>query len=154
MADARIVSNYFVQCAKDEENTLTPMQVLKLVYIAHGYHLGHFGTPLISNRIEAWKFGPVIPELYRAIKDRRDKPVEQLTGVHLIDDDLDDDEKGFVRMVYGAYQDRDGIELSMLTHKDGTPWHQVYRADRSNIAIPDDLIQHHYHELLSDEYDG
>lgn len=147
--DARIVSNCFVQCAKDNKNTLTPMQVLKLVYIAHGYRLGFFGTPLISNRIEAWKFGPVIPDLYHAIKDRRDKPVEELTGGSF-GGDLDEDEKSFVKMVYEVYQDRDGIELSMLTHRDGTPWQQVYRADRSNIAIPDDLIQNHYHELVSD----
>ena len=38
------------------------MQLLKLIYVAHGWHLEtSSGNPLIQNKIEAWKFGQVIP---------------------------------------------------------------------------------------------
>ena len=57
MVDARVVSNKLVELARSMGKTLTPIQILKLVYIAHGYSLGARGVPLIQNRIEAWKFG-------------------------------------------------------------------------------------------------
>lgn len=148
MADARVVSNHLVDIAAANGNTLTPMQVLKLVYISHGYRLGFNGVPLIPNRIEAWKFGPVIPDLYRAIKDMRDKPVVNVPTHGL--EPFRDGEADFVTSIYNAYEGLDGIQLSNLTHQDGTPWQRVYRSDVANIPIPDDMIQHHYSSLLSD----
>jgi uncharacterized phage-associated protein len=147
MADARVVSNHLVNIAAANGNTLTPMQVLKLVYIAHGYSLGARGTPLIPNRVEAWKFGPVIPTLYHSIKHWRDKPVGVVVVTGL--EDFRDGDEEFVRTVYDAYSGYDGVSLSNLTHRNGTPWHEVYEAGRSGIPIPDDLIQHHYRALLA-----
>lgn len=147
MADARVVSNHFVDVAFAKENTLTPMQVLKLVYIAHGYSLGSRGIPLISNRVEAWKFGPVIPTLYHSIKHWRDKPVGKIVVTGL--EDFRDGDRDFVSTIYDAYEAYDGVSLSNLTHQTGTPWYEVYEAGRSKIPISDDLIQHHYSRLLA-----
>ena len=70
MADARAVASYFVELADERgAGPFTPMQLLKLTYIAHGYSLGLQSTPLIENKVEAWKFGPVIPDLYHSIKE-------------------------------------------------------------------------------------
>ena len=123
------------------------MQILKLVYITHGYSLGVRGVPLIPNRVEAWKFGPVIPTLYHSIKHWRDKPVGQLVTTGL--EDFADGDREFVQAIFEAYKDSDGIELSNLTHRTGTPWAEVYREGVANIPIPDDLIQHHYSEIIS-----
>ncbi|MEC3863238.1 type II toxin-antitoxin system antitoxin SocA domain-containing protein [Mesobacterium sp. TK19101] len=146
MADARVVSNRLIDLASAAGDTLTPMQVLKLVYIAHGYSLGARGVPLIPNRVEAWKFGPVIPTLYHSIKHWRDKPVGQIVTTGL--EDFRDGEREIVDAIYEAYKGLDGIALSNLTHQLGTPWAEVYRPDRANIPIPDDLIQHHYKGIL------
>lgn len=146
MADARVVSNHLIDLASRDNDTLTPMQVLKLVYIAHGFSLGAAGVPLIPNRIEAWKYGPVIPDLYHAIKHWKDKPVGPIITTGL--EDFTRNERGLVDTIYEAYRGYDGIQLSNLTHRPGTPWHQVYRPDQHNIVISDDLIQHHYRELF------
>lgn len=148
MADARVVSNHLIDTAAANGNTLTPMQVLKLVYISHGYRLGFNGVPLISNRIEAWKFGPVIPDLYHAIKAQRDKPVIKVSTNGL--EPLTDGEADFINSIYNAYENLDGIQLSNLTHQDGTPWQKVYEPNMSNILISDDMIQNHYASLLAD----
>ena len=47
---------------------LTPIHILKLVYIAHGWSLAIGEHPLIRNEIEAWEYGPVIRSLYDAVK--------------------------------------------------------------------------------------
>jgi len=145
--DSRVVSNHLVEAASQDDNLLTPMQVLKLVYIAHGYNLGFHKTPLIKNRIEAWKYGPVIPDLYQAIKHRRDQPVELLPVNGLVP--MDEDDKAFVSAVYKAYRDYDGIELSALTHQDGTPWDLVYDKRFANEVISNDIIENHYKGLIA-----
>src|SRR4051812_24192144 len=62
------VANYFIGRAMQEGKALTPMQVIKLTYLAHAWHLAISSTPLIAATVEAWKFGPVIPSLYRSLK--------------------------------------------------------------------------------------
>ncbi|MGA0540298.1 Panacea domain-containing protein, partial [Neotabrizicola sp. VNH66] len=62
--DARQVANWFVTSAQREGRTLSIMSLLKLTYIAHGWHLETQNEPLFGNRIEAWQYGPVIPDVY------------------------------------------------------------------------------------------
>ena len=76
MLSSITVAKRFIDIAeKDNGNTLTPMQLLKLVYIAHGTMLGKYSMPLINDKVEAWKYGPVIKPLYDAIKTYRNEPV-------------------------------------------------------------------------------
>ena len=147
MADARVVSNHLVDLASQRNNTLTPMQVLKLAYIAHGFSLGFRGTPLISNRVEAWKFGPVIPDLYQAIRHWRDRPVEKVDIEGL--EGFGPGDAELVEQVYDAYQQYSGITLSSMTHQTGTPWDRVYNPLTNYIQIPNDLIREHYSQLLA-----
>ena len=58
------IATYFLQKEKDNR-TITPMKIIKLVYIAQGWYLAlKNGNSLISENAEAWKYGPVIPSLY------------------------------------------------------------------------------------------
>jgi uncharacterized phage-associated protein len=136
--------------AKKVGRSLTPMQLIKLVYIAHGWSLAITGRDLFINRIEAWKYGPVIPELYRATKKFGREPIPiGLVGssdealLEKVDQDLVED----VFLKYGHFS---GVQLSNLTHQSGSPWHQVYRDGVQNIEIPDSIIASHYKGLLND----
>ena len=45
------------------------MKLIKLVYIAHGWHLAlENGKSLISEAVMAWKYGHVINSLYQKLK--------------------------------------------------------------------------------------
>ncbi len=57
---ARQVANWFIERAAQEGEYLTQLKLQKLVYMAHGWNLALLGKPLISENIEAWKWGPVI----------------------------------------------------------------------------------------------
>ena len=67
--DPIAVANFFIQKSIETGLEVTPMKLLKLVYIAHGWSLGLFGEPLIDEAVVAWTYGPVIPDLYKVLKD-------------------------------------------------------------------------------------
>ena len=142
------VADEMLKIAKKKEASLTPMQLVKLVYIAHGWSLAIMNRGLFSAPIEAWKYGPVIPSLYQATKQfgRNSIPLA------LIDEDspsaLPDDIRFFLQDVFDKYGGLTGIQLSNLTHRYGTPWQEIYRPNVPNIEIPDELIRQHYSEKL------
>ncbi|WP_433265488.1 type II toxin-antitoxin system antitoxin SocA domain-containing protein [Actinosynnema sp. CS-041913] len=42
----------------------SPMKLQKLLYYAQAWHLAKYGEPMFDARIEAWRRGPVVPEVY------------------------------------------------------------------------------------------
>ena len=147
MHDSRTIANEFLRLAEADRNTLTPMQLLKLVYIAHGWHLGLFGRPLIRDSVEAWQYGPVIPRLYEDVRRFRGAPITDFLPTPLRRDPLSEEDERFLADVYERYGRRDGLELSRLTHARGTPWSRVYEDGTFGRTISDDLVQAYYEDL-------
>lgn len=157
------VANYFIKQAINEGKEITLLQVLKLVYIAHGWHLGMTGEPLISEGVEAWKYGPVVPGVYHSFKKYGNNPINSLgqafNGYKIIIPDINDDaEKTFLNRVWETYKGFSGLELSTLTHMKGTPWyitwHEKGGSTSQGAVIANDLIKKRYLEkIASDEND-
>lgn len=145
MADARTVANRFLDLAREKERSLTPMQLLKLVYIAHGWTLGLTGKPLINQKIEAWQYGPVIRSLYNLVRGYGRDVIT--APIPAFPEDLSNAEDGLIQQVYDLYGDLSGIQLSNITHMPGTPWFETYEAGSFGKVIPNDLIAAHYRQL-------
>jgi uncharacterized phage-associated protein len=146
--DALVVANHLLKAAQKRNLRLTPMHLLKLSYIAHGLSLAVYNSPLVSESVQAWDFGPVIPSIYHEFKQYGSDPVTDLardpyTGRPLRSDVGGEVEKLLELVVdkYGAYE---AFRLSALTHKEGTPWQQTYRAGERNLIIPNSLISEHF----------
>ena len=148
--DSRAVANLFVERADIHQRPLDIMQLNKLVYLAHGWRLGRSeGRPLICHEVLAWRYGPVIRQVYGAFRPQgidikglaRDP-----TGFPW-DAELDADELEGVDAVYNAYSPLSGPQLSALTHQQGTPWRLTW--DRHpRCRIPNDLIQIYFSDLI------
>lgn len=147
MYDVLTVADAILKIAKEKNRQLTPMQLVKLTYIAHGWSLGLRDRDLFKNRIEAWQYGPVIPDLYHATKafGRNPIPLESVGDPTQVD--VAPEDKQLLEAVYEKYGHLDGIALSYITHRAGTPWTQVYRPGVMHIEIPDALIRNHYEDL-------
>jgi uncharacterized phage-associated protein len=146
MHDSNQIANRFLDLASAGGDTLTPMQLLKIVYIAHGWMLGLYGVPLIQDEVEAWKYGPVIPRLYHSTKSFRDKPVEGHLETRPCPQ-LVELETDLIQQVNSEYSKMTGLALSRLTHESGTPWSQTYREGVNGLVISNDLIEDHYRKL-------
>ncbi|MDK1377080.1 MULTISPECIES: type II toxin-antitoxin system antitoxin SocA domain-containing protein [unclassified Sinorhizobium] len=145
MHDSRVVANRFLQLADQAGDSLTPMQLLKLVYIAHGWMLGLYGRPLIRDEVQAWQYGPVIPRLYNATRQFRSHPV--IGPLPARDDELDRHESSIVDQVYHIYGSMTGPALSRLTHAKNTPWDLTYVPGEFGLEISNDIIEDHYQRL-------
>ena len=128
----------------------TPMHVLKLAYLCHGWMLGFFGRGLIAEPAEAWRYGPAVPTVYHTYKSFRGdsiitEPADKSAA-------LDESQNGLLDAVLRAYRNYSAWDLSAITHQPGTPWHEVYDSGRGEGAIiPDSLLKQHYAERLRQE---
>lgn len=148
MHDSRTVANRFLELARDCGDSLTPMQVLKLVYIAHGWNLGLYGRPLIRDTVEAWQYGPVIRRLYNSMREYRSQAVTALIPAPG-GDVLTANEDDLICQVYNLYGKKSGPALSRLTHAPGTPWELTYVQGEFGVPIPTDIIEDHYQQLAA-----
>lgn len=142
------VANRFLELADARGVSLTPMQLMKLVYLAHGWMLGLHGRPLINDQVQAWKYGPVIPTLYKQIREFRSDGVRGRLAVPSVLP-FDDDEDDIIRQTFDTYGNKTAAYLSALTHRSGSPWAQVWDPDGWAVEIPDTIIQDYYATLAA-----
>ncbi|TBN16334.1 Panacea domain-containing protein [Hyunsoonleella pacifica] len=150
------IANYFIYKAIDLGEQITPMKVLKLVYISHGWHLALRKRPLITEQTEAWKYGPVIESVYKAFKDFGKGDIDTLRFFTLKDkmefSELlsNDSDVKFLEKIWSTYKSYSGIQLSSLTHMRNTPWYTIWHEKGGSLTngaiIPNSLIRSHYEE--------
>lgn len=154
---AKSIANFFIECSFAEGEKLTPMKAIKLVYVAHGWHLGFDQGPLVSERIQAWKYGPVIDSLYKALKRYGNEEITEVirdfefaeTATSSIPtvDQSDTYVRGLLEQVWSVYGKLTAVQLSAMTHQDNTPWHQTWHGDGANdghATISDERIAAFY----------
>lgn len=141
---AETIADWFLSKAIECGEVLTPMKLLKLVYIAHGCSLGSSGVPLFPDVVQAWRWGPVIPSLYHKFKIYGSSAIDLKPNKPAVSSAVDD----LLCAVWNAYGGKTALSLSSLTHMPGTPWSETFSTDQNN-EIPAGLIAKHYSELLN-----
>lgn len=145
------VANAVLGEAERQSKSLTIMQLLKLVYIAHGWSLALLNAPLVNEEPEAWQHGPVFPSIYREFRRfGSQRIVGYATGPFgsIPHADLSDSQQSIVSSVVQNYGDLHAFALSRMTHEAETPWSRVYRnGEGSSDDIPNAIIAEHYKKL-------
>lgn len=141
-----LVANELLGLARDENRGLTPLKLVKLVYLCEGWSLALRDRSLIREEVEAWQYGPVIPDLYAKIRHFKATPVTELDCG---DGAVSADQKELICSVYDAYKHLTGMQLSDLTHQPGTPWSKTWDKQDRKKTIPTSLIQDHFKALAA-----
>ena len=142
-----------------EKGQLDPLKAQKLVYFCHGWNLGLGSGPLCSEHAQAWRWGPVFRNLYRAAKRWGGSPilkplmvtatvgrfdVQQFIPRISAEDDI---ALNLVERVWDVYGHLDEMTLSRLTHASDGPWfHTFMNSDpfSPSPAIPNRLITEYF----------
>lgn len=156
------IANYFIDCAVRDGQSLDPLKLIKLVYIAYGWVLALTGEKLFDEPIEAWKHGPVIPSVYHEFKHYRYANISERAGnwdmetgtycapeipkadttIHLI-----------LEKVWAAYSQFSAWSLRNKTHEPNTPWTLTYDKSLGKV-IKDELIAPHFHQKIREIVDA
>ncbi len=144
MYNSRHVANFLIERSLSSHRPITPLQVVQLVYLSHGWTLAVHDRPLIVEPVEAWGYGPFISDLYYALKFYSPGPVVNLLNTVGI---TQFDEQAILIMAdtFDKYAHLSGVQLLRLSHAPGTPWDQMKGAEH---RIPNSLIKAHFRSQL------
>lgn len=146
--DARAIANEFLRLVDGQP--VNQMWLQKLVYMAHGWNLAINGEALVLDRIEAWDGGPVFRPIWNHFRDFGRNARKGLLGRQDGEPfvaDLSSDEKTVITHVWKRYGDYTGMQLSEMTHQEGTPWSNAYFGRGRNSSLQNDDIQQYFTEL-------
>ena len=137
---------------------MTPLKLMKMTYIAHGWHLGLYGPSLIDEDVYAWQYGPVFKDLFKSTKRYGRNPVENVAASineQYPKKKMGEDQRELVKAVDEGYRKYEAFQLRDMTHKPGTPWHITVELNggeknlRRNLVIPKELIREYYQDLAA-----
>lgn len=163
--DARALANHFLQLAKLEARPLTHLHIQKILYFGHGYHLAYYNDPLFSQTVQAWKHGPVIPEVYRVFRDYGKSPITTLADTY--DEhfectpyraDLSESTTRYLASVWDAYKGVSPYKLSDLSHAPDGPWAKASAGQdldaNRGVPMPNPMIREYFVRLVQKRVDG
>jgi uncharacterized phage-associated protein len=139
MTTALAVANAFIQLAESNGAPISNMKLQKLAYFAQGFYAAFSdGQALFEDEIEAWKYGPVIPDLYHKFKIYLAGAIPS-SHPYREETPLNPRERSVVEWVFKNLGQHSAIKLSDFSHTQGSPWDVVFNGagtDRE-ITLPD-----------------
>jgi uncharacterized phage-associated protein len=137
------VANYLLCWANKNGDLITNLKMQKLLYYAQAWYLVNHKAALFSDPIEAWEYGPVVPEVYRKFKKFGARSIEyKETGKE--ENIFSEMQLNYLNdfslyfMKYPAYM------LVNATHNEA-PWKDAFKANELIISI--EAIQKYFSSL-------
>lgn len=130
---ARVLIREYIKLGSPTTN----MKLQKVLYYSWVEYYQKTKKHLFEDKIYAWKFGPVVRDVYFNYRMFAAMPITSCKepGVN-----IDDDTTRFLSDFASRYKDRTAGGLVFDAHRDGSPWHEVYKDGEKNIVIPFDRI--------------
>ena len=143
----QIANLLLLYSADNQGEFMTNMKLQKMLYYQQGFHLAYFDTPLFDNEIEAWMYGPVVPEIYEIYKSNGRNGIEPDRELH-----FNFKQKNELALfnevckVYGAFS---AIGLMNMTHEE-EPWKSTPTGEGENHIIKKEKMQLFFKDRLKD----
>ena len=142
------VSRYVVNYSHRKNYIISNLRLQKLLYFIQAYYLAFTeeGKPCFDAEIQAWDFGPVVPEVYHEYKHFGSGTIP-VVGCYIVNDEDDiwsakvvefDDEviptedREIIESVVDVFSDYSTTGLVELTHNQ-RPWKQAYVKSRNRV---------------------
>lgn len=124
---------------------VTHLQLQQMLYLANALMLGCYRRPLVNRRFKAHEAGPVMPEIYRQLKEHGDLPLPtQQWHDH---ERYDDQQQEVIDAVFDHCRGKHGYTLLKMAYEKDGPYRkarQLRSRRHPNPEIADDIIQQHF----------
>lgn len=152
------VCHYVIDYSNRRDYGISNLKLQKILYFIQAYFLikkeNH--APCFNERIEAWDFGPVVPEAYREYKQYGSGDIPSVDSYIIFDKDdvwnskrvafddsvIADCDKMLIDRVVDMFADYSATDLVSLTHKQ-SPWIDAYVPYQNN-EITTDAIRKYF----------
>lgn len=116
---AKNIAEYIVSLANPEfGDSITNLKLQKLLYYTQGFNLAIHGQILFEENIEAWQYGPVVPEVYHEYKHLGSSAIPPPDKLEI---EIDDISMRLIDEVYDVYGQFSALKLMNMTHAE-SPW--------------------------------
>jgi uncharacterized phage-associated protein len=127
---------------------LSNLKLQKLLYYSQGYYLSMYGETMFDDSIEAWKYGPVVPSVYRSYKSFGHLDIKIPNDEHYDYTDLENRKQSVIAYVWKTLGEMTAGSLVDKTHSE-LPWLRTWLNDSDKI-IPNDLLEAFFNRNVSD----
>ncbi len=122
-------SEYIVEYYKKEGKSITNLELQKLMYFLEAIYMVSTGEDhLYKEEFLAWNFGPVNLELYNRYKSFGRYPIELDKTININSANLK-----YIENLYYLFKDFTPTALVNLSHREGSPWYNIYNRNNGNI---------------------
>ncbi len=152
------VCRYIINYSNEKDYGISNLKLQKLLYFVQAYFLcfSPQKQPCFEEKIEAWEFGPVVPEAYHEYKQYGSGDIPKVDSYLLFDPDniwevkriqyndkiINEDDKKKIQIVVDEFSDFSATDLVTLTHNQ-FPWKNAYKPYENNI-ISDEVIRRYF----------
>ncbi len=137
MKKALDVAAYLIKLSENTGEPITNMKLQKLLYYSYAWYLVEKKKKLFDDKIFAWKYGPVVLNVYERYGVYGAEPIKEAQGGD--PESLDLFSKRIIEDVFAIYGGKSAIELMELSHSEA-PWRDTFNPQKQNTEIPDKLI--------------
>lgn len=154
------VCRYVINYSNDKDYGISNLKLQKILYFIQAYFLTNTpkGIPCFKEKIEAWDFGPVVPEAYREYKQYGSANIPVMLSFIDFDDDdiwnserksfdsnvISNEHKEMINAVVDKFANYSATDLVTLTHRQA-PWKEAYVSHMNN-EITIDAIREYFDE--------
>lgn len=118
---------------------MSNLRLQKILYFIQGESYKLFNYPAFNDAIAAWKHGPVVPNVYLKFCAYGGSPISSSNTIL-----LEDNVREAADNVLSRYKDEYVWDLVSETHKEGTPWDEIYYKFGDKAIIPENLIKSYF----------
>ena len=129
-------------------DTISNLKMHKLLYYAQGHYLAIFDEVLFDDDIEAWKYGPVVKNVYDRFKVYGNLAIDFKELDNFKHELYTERHLDILPFVFNKYNIQ-AKELVNMTHSE-KPWRTYYDKHTTNL-IPVDVIRDFFKEEFKKE---
>lgn len=141
------VCRHVINYSNEHDYGISNLKLQKILYFIQAYFLRNKkdNSPCFGEKIEAWDFGPVVPEAYHEYKQYGSGDIPTIESYIMFDDNdiwnskrvefedtiIADEDKVLIDKVIDKFADYSATDLVSLTHRQ-SPWIDAYAPYQNN----------------------
>lgn len=130
MYSALEVAKYVVSKCTEEKRPISNLQLQKILYYIQRTYIKQ-GSRAFEDDIEAWQFGPVVPDVYYYFCGFGAMPIT----ANYMDVQISQYDKGTINPIVEEKRKLKPWDLVEDTHRPGGAWDSIYRGGLGNKQV-------------------